>query len=70
MPTPPNYIEINRQSWNSRIETHIKSEFYDLDSFLKGRSSLNDIELNLLGDIKGKSILQKKPVRTQSVKLV
>ena len=57
MPTPHNYIEINRQSWNSRIETHIKSEFYDLDSFLKGRSSLNDIELNLLGDIKGKSIL-------------
>lgn len=57
MPTPHNYIEINRQSWNSRIETHIKSEFYDLDGFLKGRSSLNDIELNLLGDIKGKSIL-------------
>ena len=57
MPTPNNYIEINRQSWNSRIETHIKSEFYDLDSFLKGRSSLNDIELNLLGDIKGKNVL-------------
>ncbi len=57
MPTPHNYIEINRQSWNCRVETHIKSEFYDLDSFLKGRSSLNDIELNLLGDIKGKSIL-------------
>lgn len=52
-----NYIEINRQSWNKRTEVHLKSAFYDLDNFLKGKSSLNDIELNLLGDIKGKSIL-------------
>ena len=52
-----NYIEINRDSWNNRIETHLKSEFYDLDGFLKGKNSLNDIELNLLGDVKGKTIL-------------
>jgi SAM-dependent methyltransferase len=52
-----NYIEINRQSWNNRTETHLKSVFYDMDNFLKGKSSLNDIELKLLGDIKGKSIL-------------
>lgn len=52
-----NYIEINRQSWNNRTETHLKSEFYDLDGFMNGNSSLNDIELSLLGDIKGKSIL-------------
>lgn len=57
MNTENNYIEINRQSWNNRTETHLKSEFYDLDNFLEGKSSLNDIELNLLGDIKGKSIL-------------
>jgi 2-polyprenyl-3-methyl-5-hydroxy-6-metoxy-1,4-benzoquinol methylase len=52
-----NYIEINRQSWNNRTETHLKSEFYDLDGFLKGKTSLNEIELNLLGEIKGKTIL-------------
>ncbi len=57
MATENNYIEINRQSWNNRTETHLKSEFYDLDNFLKGKSSLNDIELNLLGDIQEKSIL-------------
>ena len=39
-----NYIEINRQSWNNRVETHLKSEFYDLENFLRGKSSLNDIE--------------------------
>lgn len=52
-----NYLEINRQSWNNRIETHLQSEFYDLDSFLKGKTSLNDVELKLLGDIKGKHVL-------------
>jgi len=52
-----NYIEINRASWNKRIESHLKSEFYDLEGFLNGKTSLNEIELNLLGDIKGKSIL-------------
>lgn len=52
-----NYIEINLQSWNNRTETHLNSDFYDLNGFLKGNTSLNEIELNLLGDIKGKKIL-------------
>lgn len=52
-----NYIEINRQSWNSRTEAHLNSEFYDMPAFLAGKSSLNDIELGLLGDLKGKTIL-------------
>jgi hypothetical protein len=53
----PNYIDINRDSWNNRTETYLKSDFYDLEGFLKGKSSLNDIELNLLGDVNGKTIL-------------
>lgn len=52
-----NYIEINRQSWNNRTDTHLKSEFYDLNSFIKGKTSLNSIELDLLGDLTGKTIL-------------
>jgi SAM-dependent methyltransferase len=52
-----NYAEINKQSWNNRTDIHIKSEFYDVPGFLKGKSSLNEIELNMLGDVKGKSIL-------------
>ena len=51
------YLEINRKSWNNRVDVHLKSDFYDVEGFLKGESSLNDIELGLLGDIKGKSIL-------------
>lgn len=52
-----NYIEINRQSWNNKTDAHLKSAFYDLDNFLKGKTSLNSIELDLLGDVTGKSIL-------------
>lgn len=57
MNSEQNYIEINRQSWNNRTDTHLKSEFYNLDGFLHGKTSLNEIELNLLGNIKGKTIL-------------
>ncbi|MEZ4890820.1 MAG: class I SAM-dependent methyltransferase [Crocinitomicaceae bacterium] len=52
-----NYIDINRQSWNKRVDAHLNSDFYDLERFMAGKNSLNDIELNLLGNIKGKSIL-------------
>lgn len=52
-----NYIEINKESWNNRLESHLKSDFYDLEAFLNGKSSLNKIELDIFGDIKGKNIL-------------
>lgn len=52
-----NYLEINRQSWNNRTDAHLKSEFYDLQNFIQGKSSLNAIELELLGDLSGKSVL-------------
>ena len=54
---PGNYLEINRKSWNKRLKTHLKSDFYDLGNFIKGKSSLNSIELDLLGDLKGKKVL-------------
>lgn len=57
MKTEQNYIEINRNAWNNKIDAHLKSEFYNLEGFLKGNTSLNDIELQLLGDIRGKTIL-------------
>ncbi|HKK39595.1 MAG TPA: hypothetical protein VJ949_09275, partial [Cryomorphaceae bacterium] len=52
-----NYQNINRQSWNDRVDSHLKSEFYDVEGFLKGQTSLKEIELPLLEDVKGKSIL-------------
>jgi len=52
-----NYLEINRKSWNAKVEPHLKSNFYFVDEFLMGRTSLNSIELDLLGEIKNKTIL-------------
>ncbi len=52
-----NYIEINKQSWNNRTHYHVKSDFYENEHFIKTGKSLNEIELSLLGDIKGKKIL-------------
>ncbi len=52
-----NYLDINRNSWNERTERHVDSEFYDMPSFLSGKSSINEIETPLLGDVKDKSLL-------------
>ncbi len=57
MDSENNYLQINLKSWNEKTDIHIKSEFYDMKGFLDGKLSLNDIEMKLLGDIKGKSIL-------------
>ncbi|GGG97359.1 type 12 methyltransferase [Parapedobacter pyrenivorans] len=51
------YLEKNRTSWNKRAELHFGSEFYDVKSFLEGKTSLKPIELKLLSDIRGKTIL-------------
>lgn len=37
--------------------TKSSPDFYDVNSFLKGKISLNQIEIDLLGNIKGKKIL-------------
>lgn len=51
------YFEINRKSWNNRTGIHIDTEFYDMESFRKGNTSLQKIELDLLGDISNKDLL-------------
>jgi SAM-dependent methyltransferase len=59
MSIPSNYIEVNRALWDAKTKYHATSAFYHMDSdeFINGRSSLNEIELGLLGDVKGKNIL-------------
>jgi len=51
------YFEANRKLWNNKTEAHIQSEFYDNESFLQGRNTLNSFELEYLGNIKDKKIL-------------
>ena len=52
-----NYIAKNRNSWNARTEHHYNSEFYNVAGFISGKTSLNTIELHMIGDVAGKKIL-------------
>lgn len=52
-----NYLKHNKELWNLKTEYHLSSEFYDVKNFIQGKTSLNEIELNLLGNICNKSIL-------------
>ncbi|MBK7762490.1 MAG: class I SAM-dependent methyltransferase [Bacteroidetes bacterium] len=51
------YIDINKKTWNERTGVHVQSEFYNQAAFKAGKNSLNEIELSLLGDVRGKKIL-------------
>ncbi|GAA4821899.1 class I SAM-dependent methyltransferase [Algivirga pacifica] len=51
------YLEINRKLWNDKTTHHLTSDFYRQEHFLKGENSLKQIELDLLGDLKGKEVL-------------
>ena len=51
------HFEDNKKSWNKRTAIHKDSAFYDLASFKNSKSSLNKIELEELGDVKGKTLL-------------
>ena len=51
------YKKINKESWNKRTEVHYTSEFYNNKAFIAGAQSLRSIELELLGDVSGLSIL-------------
>ena len=57
MKSEVDYLEINKTSWNNKTAIHLTSEFYDVEGFMKGNTSLNPIELALLGDVNGKNIL-------------
>jgi len=47
----------NRETWNKKVEVHAKSDFYNLEGFKSGTTSLKSYELNALGNVSGKSML-------------
>ena len=51
------YIDINRSAWDARIETHLQSNFYDLECFKQGKNSIPDLDKSLLGNVRGKKVL-------------
>ncbi|SEG59883.1 class I SAM-dependent methyltransferase [Sphingobacterium lactis] len=51
------YKEIYKKLWNQKTDAHVTSDFYANADFLNGETSLNPIELDLLGEVKDKKIL-------------
>ena len=51
------YLDINKKSWDKNTKIHLDSKFYDVDAFVRGKSSLNPIELAQVGDVKHKALL-------------
>ena len=52
-----NYLELNKKAWNDKTAFHTASDFYDMPGFMSGKSTLQDIELELLGNVSGKKVL-------------
>ncbi len=50
-------FETNKALWNKRTAIHLDSTFYNKEGFMKGDNVLTPIELNELGDVKGKTML-------------
>jgi len=51
------YFAANRANWDDRVPIHLASRSYDLEGFLAGASSLRDIDLAEVGDVRGKTLL-------------
>jgi SAM-dependent methyltransferase len=51
------FFQANKELWDARTAVHKESDFYDLKGFLAGKTSLNSIELEGLGDVSGKRLL-------------
>ena len=51
------YLEKNRSLWDGWTRLHEHSDFYDLESFKAGRSSLKPLEIEEVGDVRDRSLL-------------
>ena len=53
----PDYFKTNQELWDKKTPVHLQSKMYDLENFKKGKTSLNAIELDGLGEVAGKRLL-------------
>lgn len=51
------WFDANRAAWNTLTPLHVRSAFYDVPGFLAGADTLNPVEIALVGDVTGKSLL-------------
>ena len=51
------YYEKNQKMWDEAVKRNVKSPTYRVNEFLDGETTLNTIELEEVGNVKGKSLL-------------
>ncbi len=51
------YLSANRARWDESVAIHAASEFYGVDRFLAGESTLLPLDIEEVGDVEGKSLL-------------
>lgn len=51
------YLEANRRHWDEVVPIHVGSEMYDVAGFKSGKSRLRLVEVDEVGDVRGKSLL-------------
>jgi len=48
---------LNRDWWNERVAAHLTGQFYDIDGFLAGGSTLRPFEAAEMGDVSGATLV-------------
>lgn len=51
------YLFVNKTLWDKKVPVHFDSNFYDNPGFRESLNSLNQIEMDLLGDLDGQKVL-------------
>ena len=51
------YLEANRARWDESVPVHAASEFYGVERFLAGESTLLPLDLDEVGGVSGQSLL-------------
>ena len=50
-------MSVNRRKWDESVALHVAAPTYDVPSFLRGRSTLQPLEIREMGSVRGKSLL-------------
>lgn len=51
------YFKANNQAWNQKVCYDVASDYYDIKGFKSGKNSLYPLDIQLLGNVKGKRVL-------------
>jgi len=51
------FVRANQKLWDSLTPIHAESDFYDMESFLEGKRTIEKIDIEEFGDVSGKSLL-------------